>query len=240
MRLIKAPTAEQQSAAKELITKQIEDGERITNAPPKEARTRVSAQAYRDAEVFFNANQLGRGPKPSGVAPESIKELMAAGVLRRDGHARGTTYVLLKRPNDLFRDDRLTFKPVKPTAGAPRASWSPQTGAVITIGATEKAYIRENVREYLAFATSLQARKHEEKRQSENILDLMNTRAKEILKASRDGVGPRITPLDAARQAQVEIALDFEQLLRVKWQPIMFEIFGMEETADTDMRTMRR
>ncbi len=212
----------------------------MTNAAPKEARIRVSQSAFDDAELFFKANQLGRGVKPPGVSPDSVKELMAAGVLQRDGHARGTTYVLLKRPSELFRDERIRFKPAKVATRSTRTSWSPRADAVITIGASEKTYIRENVREYLAFATSAQARRHEEKRQSENILDLMNARAKEILKAARDGMGPRITPLDAARQAQVEIALDFEQLLKVKWLPIMFELFGMEETADTDMRTMRR
>lgn len=48
-----------------------------------------------------------------------------------------------------------------------------------------------------------------------------------------------MTPLEAARRAQLEVDLDFEQLLRSKWLPIMFDLFGMEQSADTDMRTAR-
>jgi hypothetical protein len=188
----------------------------------------------------LNANQLGRGPRPASVEPESVKELMAAGVLLREGHARGTTYLLLKRPSDLQADARIRFDAKRTAPRAAPAIAHHRSDAILTLGPSEKAYIRANVREYLAFATSVEARKHEQRRQSDDILDLIHVRAKEILRISRLEGGPRMTPLDAARQAQVEIALDFEQLLKVKWMPIMFELFGMEETADTDMRTLRR
>ncbi len=67
----------------------------------------------------------------------------------------------------------------------------------------------------------------------------MHTRSKELLRLSKSGSGARLTPLEAARRAQLEVDLDFEQLLRSKWLPIMFDLFGMEQSADTDMRTAR-
>jgi hypothetical protein len=166
---------------------------------------------------------------------------MAAGVLSRDGHARGTRYVLLKRPNELFRDPTHVHAEARTTRTRTESASPPKIRekAILSIGDREKAYIREHVRDYLAFATSIEARKHEERRQSDTILDYVHTRSKELLRLSKSGSGPRLTPLEAARRAQVEVDLDFAQLLRSKWLPIMFDLFGMEESADTDMRTAR-
>jgi hypothetical protein len=202
---------------------------------------RVSALAYRDAEKFFAQNQMGRGAKPPGVAPESVRELMALAILSRDGHARGTRYVLLKRPSELFRDPTHVHSEARTIKERAESVPSPKVrnGAILAIGESEKAYIREHVRAYLAFATSAEARKHEERRQSEAILDSVHARSKELLRASKSGSGPRLTPLEAARRAQLEVDIDFGQLLRTKWQPIMFDLFGMEESSDTDMRTSR-
>jgi len=231
------PISSRQEQAAALIEKQLASGARILQEQ-RSAKIRVSALAYRDAEKFFTQNQMGRGAKPEGVAVESIRELMAVEVLRREGHARGTRYVLLKRPSELFRDpthvhsEARTIKPRTEAVSSPKA--------ILTIGERERAYIREHVRDYLAFATSLEARKHEERRQSDEILDSVHSRSKELLRLSKSGSGPRLTPLEAARRAQLEVDLDFEQLLRSKWAPIMFDLFGMEESADTDMRTSRR
>lgn len=97
------PTASRREEAAALIEKQLADGARILQEE-RTPKIRVSALAFGDAEKFFAHNQKGRGTKPDGVAAESLRELIAAGVLRREGHARGTRYVLLKRPNELFRD----------------------------------------------------------------------------------------------------------------------------------------
>jgi hypothetical protein len=235
-----SPTASRREAAAALIEEQLASGARVLQERPI-AKIRVSALAYQAAERFYKQNQMGLGPKPEGVFADSVRELMAAGVLSRQGHARGTRYVLLNRPNELFRDpthvhsEPRTIKARTESVASPKA----REKAILTIGEREKAYIREHVRDYLAFATSLEARKHEERRQSEEILDSVHARSKELLRASKSGSGPRLTPLEAARRAQVEVDLDFDQLLRAKWLPIMFDLFGMEESADTDMKTAK-
>jgi hypothetical protein len=230
------PAASRREGAAALIEKQLASGAQVLQEQ-RNAKIRVSALAYRDAEKFFAQNQMGRGTKPEGVAAESVRELLAVEVLRREGHARGTRYVLLKRPSELFRDPTHVHSEAKTIRTRPESVSSPK--AILNIGEREKTYVREHVRDYLAFATSLEARKHEERRQSEEILDSVHSRSKELLRLSKSGAGPRLTPLEAARRAQLEVDLDFEQLLRAKWLPIMFDLFGMEESADTDMRTSR-
>jgi hypothetical protein len=235
------PTVSRRQEAAALIEKQLASGAQ-TLQEQRSTKIRVSALAYRDAEKFFTQNQMGRGTKPEGVAVESVRELMAVGALSREGHARGTRYVLLKRPNELFRDPTHVHSEAKTSKArtGPVSLPKIRERAILTVGESEKAYIREHVRDYLAFATSLEARKHEERRQSEDILDSVHSRSKELLRLSKSGAGPRLTPLEAARRAQLEVDLDFEQLLRARWLPIMFDLFGMEESADTDMRTSKR
>ena len=241
MTTIKLPSSADKLRAAEVIQKQLSDGRKILSAPPRPEKIRLSPPAFRDAERFFQANKLAVGMKPDSVAADSVKELMAAGALVRTGHARSTRYQLLIRPLDLLRDDSLVSKGVKrPTNqnGAPAAER--RSSQILQIDNSTKAYIRENVREYLAFATGAEARKHEERRQSENILDVIHARAKEIVRFSRAGNGPKVLPVTAIAIAQEELAEDFETRLKRKWRPIMFELFGMCEGPDTDMSTMRQ
>ncbi len=48
-----------------------------------------------------------------------------------------------------------------------------------------------------------------------------------------------MAPLEAVRRAQLEVDLDFEQLLRARWLPLLFGLLGIEESGETDMRTAR-
>lgn len=234
------PAISRQDEATALLERQLASGA-LTLGEERTSKIRVSALAYRDAEKFFAKNHMGLGPRPDDVAVESIRELMSVGVLHREGHARGTRYVLLKRPNELFRDPTYVHAEAKATKVRSESAPLPKARdkAILTIGEREKAYIREHVRDYLAFATSLEARKHEERRQSDEILDSVHARSKELLRLSKSGSAPRLTPLEASRRAQLEVDLDFEQLLKMRWLPIMFDLFGMEESADIDMRTAK-
>ena len=147
------------------------------------------------------------------------------------------------RPQDLFRDDSLAGKTRVTRTYARRIGAVPglehRPAKILQIDNSTKEYIRANVREYLAFATGAEARKHEERRQSENILDIIHTRAKEIVRLSKGGDGPKVTPMSAIAIAQEELAEDFETRLKRRWRPIMFDLFGMDETPDTAMRSMR-
>ena len=238
----KTPSAADKAKADALIKQQLEQGQKVLDAPAKGAKIRLSPAAHQASVKIFEVNQLGIGTKPESVGPDEIKELMAANALERSGHAKGTRYTLLVRPLDMIRDDLLVKRKSKagrkPGARAASEPREPRS-SVLTIGASEKAYLKENIRAYLALATGAEARKHEEKRQSENILDVIHARAKEILKASKVGDGPRVTPQQALAIAQEELAQDFETRLKRDFKPILFDIFGLEETPDTDMRTMR-
>jgi len=96
----------------------------------------------------------------------------------------------LSVPGELFRDPTHVHseaKTIKPRPESP-SSLRMRDKAILMIGERENAYFRENVRDYLAFATSIEARKHEERRPSEEILDGVHTRSKELaLIQSRNG-----------------------------------------------------
>ena len=92
--------------------------------------------------------------------------------------------------------------------------------------------IRKDVQKYLNTATGPKSREHEKRRQSEDILDAINAKAKELVKMAKSE-GRAIKPVDALKEAETLVASSFEDYLKKEFHPALFELFGFTDTADT-------